>query len=148
MRVILRENIRNLGSTGDIVKVSDGYARNFLLPRRLVAVADERNVTQLEHFKRVLSAKRAQQKEASRGIAEKLSAQEVTLSRKVGKNDKLFGSVTSSDVAEALTQAGFEVEKTQVQIKEPIKKLGVHSVEIKLDTDVFASVKVWVVKEE
>jgi large subunit ribosomal protein L9 len=148
MLVILRENVENLGRTGDVVKVSDGYARNFLLPRKLVLEAEEGNVKALEHHKRTLEKKRQVQKEASEALAKKLSEFSCNISRKVGDQDKLFGSVSTSDIAEVLKKAGYEVEKHYIQLAAPIKTLGVHPVTIKLDQDVVATVKVWVVKEE
>src|SRR3954467_12338448 len=98
MLVILRENVENLGSTGDVVKVSDGYARNYLLPRSLVVAADENNVASIEHHKRMLEKKRLAQRANSQELAKKLEEFSCTISRKVGEQDKLFGSVSSSDV--------------------------------------------------
>ncbi len=148
MLVILRESIENLGGTGDLVKVSDGYARNYLLPRNLVIEADEGNVALLEHHKRALEKKRLSERKGAEEVAKKLAEFSCTISKKVGEHEKLFGSVSSADVAAALNQAGFKVEKRQVQMGEPIKKLGVHPVTLKLDNDVVATVKVWVVKDE
>ncbi len=148
MLVILQENVENLGRTGDVVKVTDGYARNFLLPRRLVVQADEKNVAAMEHQKRLLEKKRLAQKASAEDLAKKLGEFSCTLSRKVGENDKLFGSVSAGDVAEALKKAGFTVDKRSVHLENPIKTLGVHPVTVRLEPEVFATVKVWVVKEE
>ena len=148
MQVILRENVENLGRIGDIVKVTDGYARNYLLPRNLVSIADEKNVAQIEHHKRALEKKRMAQRGASEELAKKLADFSINVARKVGENDKLFGSVTVNDVAEALKKAGYTIDRHSIQLDHPIKALGVHPVTIKLDTDVEAKVKVWVVKEE
>lgn len=148
MLVLLRENVENLGRIGDVVKVSDGYARNFLLPRRLVVEADEGNLKAVESHKKSLEKKRLAQKTTSEEIAKRLSDFSCTIVRKVGENDKLFGSVSANDVAESLKRAGFPVERRWVHIEHPIKALGVHPVSVKLDTDVTATVKVWVVKEE
>ena len=147
MLVILRENVENLGRTGDVVKVSDGYARNFLLPRNLVVFADEKNVTYIEHHKRMLEKKRSAQKADAEALAKKLEEFSCTISRKVGENDRLFGSVTSSDVSDALKKAGFHVEKRTISLEFPIKALGVHPVTIRLEPEVSATLKVWVVKE-
>lgn len=147
MKVILRENVENLGKTGDIVKVSDGYARNYLLPRNLVYVADEKNMTAVEHHKKSLAKKRERETTEARDVAKKLEQFSCTISRKVGENEKIFGSVTSSDIAEALEKGGFRVDRRQVQLGEPIKQLGVLTVPVKLGTDVTAQVKVWVVQE-
>lgn len=148
MLVILRENVENLGRIGDVVKVSDGYARNFLVPRNLVVAADEKNIKAIEHHKRSLERKRLAQRASSEELAQKLADFSCTLSRKVGDNDKLFGSVTVTDIADALKKAGFQVEKRSIQVPSPIKTLGVHPVTVKLDHDITATVKVWVVKEE
>jgi large subunit ribosomal protein L9 len=148
MQVILRENVENLGRIGDIVKVSDGYARNFLLPRGLVIAADEANKAAIEHHKKGLEKKRLAQRSQSEELVKKLVDFSVTIARKVGEHDKLFGSVSSNDIAEALKAGGFTVEKRSIHIETPIKSLGVHPVSVKLDTDVSATVKVWVVKEE
>jgi large subunit ribosomal protein L9 len=147
MLVILRENVENLGRIGDVVKVSDGYARNFLLPRKLVAAADEKNVTALEHQRRTLEKKRQAQKATSLELAQRLADFSCTISRKVGENDKLFGSVSNNDIAEALKKAGFAVDRRSVQLEGALKTLGVHPVTIRLDTDVEATVKVWIVKD-
>jgi len=147
MLVILRENVENLGLIGDVVKVPDGYARNFLLPRKLVMQADENNVAQIEQQKKALEKRRLAVKAASQELATKLTEVSVTIHRKVGEHDKLFGSVSAGDIAEELKKAGYTVERRKVHIEHPIKTLGVHPVSVKLDTDIVATVKVWVVKE-
>ncbi len=148
MQVILKENVENLGQTGDIVRVSSGYARNFLLPNGLVALANERNLAQVEHQKRVLERKRAAEKGNALELAKKIEAFSCTITRKVGKNDKLFGSVTPSDIIEELLKAGLQVNKGSVVLKEPLKSLGVHTVGVRIQQDVTAQLKVWVAKEE
>jgi large subunit ribosomal protein L9 len=148
MLVILRENVENLGRTGDVVKVSDGYARNFLLPRNLVVAADEKNVAAIEHHKKSLEKKRLEQRSASQDMAKRLGDFSCTISRKVGEKDKLFGSVSTQDIADALKAGGYKVDKRWIELGNPIKTLGVHEVTLKLDTDVTATMKVWVVKEE
>ena len=148
MLVILRENVENLGRTGEVVKVTDGYARNYLLPRNMVVAADENNVAAIEHHKKSLEKKRMAQKAVSEELAKKLSDLSCTISRKVGENDKIFGSVSTSDIADAMKKAGFDVEKRTIQMGNPIKTLGVHTVTVKLEPEVTANVKVWVVKEE
>ncbi len=147
MKVILRENIESLGKTGDIVRVSDGYARNFLLPRKLVSIADEKNVKAIEHHKKELQKKRAKDKKSAEEIAKKMEAFSCTITRKVGEKEKLFGSVTTTDIAGALVKGGFEVDRRHIQLTEPIKQLGVHNVSVKLSGEVIAQVKVWVVQE-
>ncbi len=148
MLVILRENVENLGRIGDVVKVSDGYARNFLLPRSLVVAADEANVAAIEHHKKALEKKRLAQRGVAQELAKKLAEVSCTISRKVGENEKIFGSVSTGDIADTLKKAGYSVEKRSIQIDTPIKTLGVHTVSVKLEPEVTASLKVWVVKEE
>jgi large subunit ribosomal protein L9 len=147
MQVILRENVANLGRVGDIVKVSDGYARNYLLPRNLVFIADEANVRAIEHHKRGLEKKRQEMKSQAQAQADKLAGVSVTIARKVGEHDKLFGSVSTGDIAEALEKAGHAVERRLIIVADPIKTLGAHTVTVRLLPDVTAAVKVMVVKE-
>src|SRR4051812_38057901 len=148
MLVILRENVENLGRIGDVVKVSDGYARNFLLPRNLVVPADENNVKALEQQKKALEKRRQISRAASEQTAQKLADFSLTISRKVGEGDKLFGSVSNADIAEALKKAGYTVDKRAIHLDAPLKTLGVHPVSVRLEPEVTASVKVWIVKEE
>jgi len=147
MKVILRENIENLGKIGDVVKVSDGYARNFLLPRKLVILADENNIQSMEHHKQALARKRYRDTKEASEVAKKLEAFSCTIGRKVGENEKLYGSVTSADVAEALAKGGFHVNRRQISLPEPIRQLGVTTVPVKLAPEVTAQLKVWVVQE-
>lgn len=148
MLVILRENVKNLGSIGDVVKVTDGYARNFLLPRGLVVAAEENNVAIIEHHKKALEKKRLAQSAVSNELAKKLSEFSVNIARKVGEHDKLFGSVTTSDIADALKAGGYSIDKRDIKLEGGLKTLGVHPVTISLPQGVEATVKVWVVKEE
>jgi len=148
MLVILRENIENLGHIGDVVKVSDGYARNFLLPRHLVVVAEEKNVAAIEHEKKLLEKKRMAQQAVARELAQKLEQVTCTISRKVGEHDKLFGSVGATDIAASLKAAGYTVEKRAINLSSPIRTLGMHTVTLKLDSEVTANLKVQVAKEE
>ncbi|MEW6057190.1 MAG: 50S ribosomal protein L9, partial [Bdellovibrionota bacterium] len=135
------------GKTGDIVRVSDGYARNYLLPRNLVIVADEQNVKAIDHHQKSLARKREKEKKDFQEVAKKLEQFSCTIARKVGENEKLFGSVSNGDIADALVKGGFSVERRQIQLPEPIKQLGVYTVPVRLSTDVSAQVKVWVVQE-
>lgn len=148
MMVILRENIDHLGRIGDVVKVSDGYARNFLLPRKLCEVADHGNLARVDHQKKILEKKRLAEKSGAEELAKKVSDHSCTITRKVAEKDKLFGSVTTNDIADQLAKAGFTISKSQIQLDAPIKALGVHSVTVKLQPDVTATLKVWVVKQE
>ena len=147
MLVILKENVENLGRIGEVVKVTDGYARNFLIPKKLVVAANENNMMAIEHQKKMLEKKRNLEKLSAEELAKKISAFTCNISRKTGEKDKLFGSVTTSDIADTLKAGGIEVEKRSIHMKEPIKALGVHNVEIRLLPEVVASLKVWVVKE-
>jgi large subunit ribosomal protein L9 len=147
MLVVLKENVENLGRIGEVVKVANGYARNFLIPNRLVAPANENNVAQIEHQKKMLEKKRSAEKLSAEELAKKIAGFTCNISRKTGEKDKLFGSVTSTDIAEALKAGGIEIEKRSIHMKDAIKALGVHNVEIRLLPEVTANLKVWVVKE-
>ena len=147
MLVILKENVDNLGRIGDVVKVADGYARNFLIPHKMVVAANENNLTAIEHQKKMLEKKRAGEKLGAEELSKKIAAFTCNISRKTGEKDKLFGSVTTGDIADALKAGGIEVEKRSIHMKDPIKALGVHTVEIRLLPEVTANLKVWVVKE-
>ncbi len=148
MLVILRENIVHLGHTGEVVKVSDGYARNYLLPRNLVVTADEKSIASIEHHKKMLEKKRQVEKVVAQGLAKKLEEFSCTITRKVGENDRLFGSVSSADIADVLKNGGFEVDKRSISLASPIKALGMYTVSVKLDSEISTTLKVSVVKEE
>jgi large subunit ribosomal protein L9 len=130
------------------VKVADGYARNFLIPNKKVVAANQNNLSAIEHQKKMLEKKRAAEKQSAEEISKKIAAFTCNISRKVGEKDKLFGSVTANDIADALQAGGISIEKRLIHIKDPIKALGVHTVEIKLLPEVVTNLKVWVVKEE
>lgn len=147
MLVILRENVENLGKIGDLVKVSSGFARNYLLPRRLVMVADEGNVKQLENQKKILQKRQLAQKATSQELAQRLAGFSCTIKKKVGENDKLFGSVSASEILDELVKAGFPIERRMIHLAEPIRSLGVHEVNVRIQTEVSTVLKVWVVKE-
>ena len=142
MKVILREDVDNLGKSGELVTVKDGYGRNFLLPRKLAVLASAQNIRQLEHEKSVATARDAKKKGAAEDQAKKVGAVAVTLKRKVGEQDKLFGSVTALDIAEALAAAGQKLDRRMIHLPEPLRTVGTHEVEIKLHRDVTAKVKV------
>lgn len=147
LQVILNEDVQHLGHVGEIVTVADGYARNYLLPRKLALIASQRNVRQLEHTRRLVDVKAVQQIRTAQDLAKKLNEVSVTIARTVGEEDKLFGSVTNRDIAEAIAKEGHEIDRRAVILNQPIKSLGVYTVEIKLRGDVKAAVKVWVVAE-
>lgn len=147
MRVILREDVHNLGKSGELVNVKDGFGRNFLLPRKMAVLANEQNVRQLEHEKGVIAARQAKLKSGAEEQSKKLGGIQVKIARKVGEHDKLFGSVTALDIAESLSAAGQKVDRRSIHLPEPIKALGTFDVEIRLHHDVHAKIKVEVVKE-
>jgi large subunit ribosomal protein L9 len=147
MEVILREHVDNLGKRGEIVKVADGYARNYLLPRKLALLATEGNKKQIERERAKLDAKEAEDKKIAEAMAERLAMLEIVIPRKVGETDALYGSVTTADIAEALAAKGFDVDRRKLQLAEPIKKIGEVEVPVKLNRDVTARVKVNVVAE-
>ncbi len=147
MEVILREHVDNLGQRGEIVKVADGYARNYLLPRKLALVATEGNKKQIERERAKFDAREAEERNVAEAVAVRMGNVEVVLSRKVGETEALYGSVTSADIAGALADKGFDVDRRKLQLSEPIKTLGEFDVPIKLHRDVTATIKVKVVAE-
>ena len=147
MEVILREHVEHLGRRGEIVKVADGYARNYLLPRKLALLATEGNKKQIERERAKLEAHEAEEKKVAEAIADRMANLEVVIARKVGETEALYGSVTTADVAEALAAKGFDIDRRKIQMTEPIKKLGDFDLPIKLQREVVATVKVRVVAE-
>jgi large subunit ribosomal protein L9 len=147
MEVILREHVDNLGRRGEIVKVADGYARNYLLPRKLALLATEGNKQRIERERARLDAKEAEEKKIAEAMAARMGDAEVQIARRVGETEALYGSVTVSDIAEALRAKGFDFDRRKIQLQEPIKKLGEFDVPIRLQRDVTVSVKVKVVAE-
>ena len=142
MEVILIEDVPNLGSVGDIVKVKPGFARNYLLPRALAVVADNRNRHVLEHQKRVVADKRERERRQNETLAQKLGGLRLTIKARAGEEGKLFGSVTNIDVERALIDAGFEVERRRIRLDEPIKSVGEHTVPVHLSVGVDARLTV------
>jgi len=147
MKVILQKDVPALGDAGDIKEVAEGYARNYLLPNKLVIVANESSKKAVEHQKKLIRIKKDKRKKASEGIAGSISGLEITIPAQVGEEGKLFGSITSMDIAKQLKEKGFTVDKRKIQLDAPIKQEGEYTVSIKLDEGVSASVKVIVVKE-
>jgi large subunit ribosomal protein L9 len=148
MQVILRDDMDNLGKSGEVVNVKPGYARNFLLPRGHAIKATESDVKRVEHEKRVIAARTAKLSKEAQAEADKLSQVSVSIARAVGEEDKLYGSVTTRDIAEALAEKGVKVDSKKIHLDEPLKALGMTEVQIKLGRGVNATIKVWVVKEE
>lgn len=148
MEVILREHVDNVGNRGEIVRVADGYARNYLLPRKLALPVTDANRRQIERERKVVEAREAGEKAAAVALAGRLSAVECAIARRVGEKDTLYGSVTTADIAECLAAQKLDIDKRKIQLAEPIKHLGEFSVPVKLYGDVTANVKVNVVKEQ
>lgn len=147
MKLILREDVDNLGKTGEIVTVKPGYGRNFLLPRKLAVLASDKNMKALEHDRAVITARQAKLKGAAQEQAKALEGVQLRITRKVGEQDKLYGSVTTLDVAEQLAAKGHKLDRRTIHLPEPIKTIGSHEVEIRLHRDVVAKVKLEVAKE-
>ena len=148
MEVILKEDVAKLGSAGDVVKVAEGYGRNFLLPRKLAIEASKGNKAVIEQMKASAARKSAGQKAEAEQLAKQFDNVSLEFTRKVGEKDHLFGSVTSSDLADALAKQGFDIDRRKIQLDEPLKSLGEYDVPIKLHRDVTARFKVTVKKEE
>jgi large subunit ribosomal protein L9 len=147
MKVILREDVENLGRGGELVDVKPGYGRNYLLPRGLAVVANPKNIREIEHQKAVASAKAAKMKASAEALAKRLSDTPLTLKRKAGEQEKLFGSVTAMDLAEALAQRGLAIDRRSIDLGEPIKTLGDFEVPVKLHHEVVGKVRVKVEAE-
>ncbi len=142
MKVILREDVDNLGKGGELVEVRPGYGRNFLIPRGLAVMANAKNVRELEHQKKVAEAKAAKLKQSAEAVAKRLAETPISLKRKVGEQDKLYGSVTALDVVEALAARGLQIDRRSVDLAEPLKTVGDHEVPVKLHREVIGKVKV------
>ncbi|HTP50568.1 MAG TPA: 50S ribosomal protein L9 [Anaeromyxobacteraceae bacterium] len=147
MKLILREDVENLGKGGELVEVKPGYGRNFLIPRGLAVVANPKNMRDIEHQKAVASAKAAKLKASAEAVAKRLAETPVALKRKVGEQDKLYGSVTAMDVAEALAARGLQIDRRSIDLSEPIKTVGDFEVGVKLHSEVVGKVKVKVEPE-
>ena len=148
MQIILQEDVEKLGNRGQVVTVAEGYARNFLLPRELALEATPGNMKRLEKMRAAFAKKEATEKESAQTLAELLATVTLTISRKAGENDQLFGSVTSGDVAEALAAQGYTLEKRKIVLAEPLKLVGEYQIPVKLFREISANVKVIVKKEE
>jgi large subunit ribosomal protein L9 len=147
MEIILRQAVENLGKPGDVVKVKSGYARNYLLPHGLAYEATPGNLKRIQQERDRLEAAENDRRTSAQGLAEKLEQVSLTFSARVGEEGKLFGSVTSTDIAQQLEAQGFRIEKRQIDLHEPIKALGVYRVPVRLHADVKPEVRVWVIKQ-
>jgi len=148
MQVILREDVDKLGKIGDLVKVADGYARNFLVPKMKAIEATPKNMHAMEHAKKMVADRIRKMKKSAAAEAEQMKGLAVTLKAKVGEEGKLFGSVTSMDIAEAVKAQGIELDKRKISLEEPIKRIGEYTVSVKLHSDVHVDIKVNVIAED
>ncbi len=148
MEVILKEDVQKLGHRGDVVKVADGYGRNYLLPKKLAIEATAGNKKVIEQMKASAVRKAQKDKADAEALAKQFEGASVTITRRAGEQDQLFGSVTSSDIAAELEKKGFQVDRRKIELDQPIKTVGDHNVSIRLFRDVSATVKVTVAKEE
>jgi len=147
MEVILREHVDHLGRRGDLVKVADGYARNYLLPRKLALLATDGNRKQIERERAKFDIKELEEQKSAQAVADRMANVEIEISRKVGETEALYGSVTSADVAEALAAKGFELDRRKLHLPDPIKRLGEYEVPVRLHRDVTVKLKVRVVAD-
>jgi large subunit ribosomal protein L9 len=147
MEVILRDHVEHVGQRGEIVKVADGYARNYLLPRKLALEATDANRKRVERERKIVEARESEERGAAEGIATRLQALELSIARKVGENDQMYGSVTNGDIADLLKAKGFDIDRRKILLPDALKTLGESSVPVKLHRDVTAQVRVTIVKE-
>jgi len=148
MKVLLQADVESLGAAGQIVSVKPGYARNYLLPKKLAVVADEKNVRVFEHLKRQTEEKIRKIRKAAETLSEKLSQLTLQIPCKVGEEGKLFGSVTNMQISDALKKAGFDIDRKKIIIEQPMKVLGSYEVKVKLEGNVTANLKIELIKEE
>ena len=146
MKIILLSDVENLGESGDVITVNPGYARNKLIPQGLALRASNRNIAVTNEKKRVATAKLERENQALNVLAKKLSKVEITIEVKVGDEEKMFGSITNKDIHKELIDKGFELEKNQISIEEPIKALGIYHINVKISKDITSDVKLYVIK--
>ena len=147
MEVILREHVDNLGRRGDVVKVAEGYARNYLLPRKLALPVSDNNKRQIERERKLAEARDMEEKSAAEAIAIRLTQLEIEIPRRVGEHDALYGSVTTADIAQALKDKGFDIDKRKIALPEPLKALGESMIPVKIHREVTAQIRVKVVAQ-
>ena len=148
MQLILKEDVHNLGKSGELVTVKDGYGRNFLLPQGKAVAATRKNVAQLDHEKKLIAARNAKLLKDAQSVADRLASLEITLQRQAGAEDKLFGSITARDIEEALAEKGVKLDRRKIVMPDAIRSLGVYTLDIKLSPEVVGKIKVWVVAKE
>lgn len=147
MKIILKKTLEKIGGAGEVVQVKDGYARNFLIPQGFASLATPGMIKAWEFEKKSIVKREQTKKSAAQELADKLSKIDITVPVTVGEEDKMYGSVTSQQIADLINEKGFEIDKRKIELETPIKALGTYEVSIKLHTEVNATVKVWVVKE-
>ena len=147
MKVILKDDVRNLGNMGQVVNVADGYARNYLVPRGLAVEASTKNIKSIEHEKRIIQEKAKKIKRSAEELSDSISKLTLVIKANAGEEGKLFGSVTTMDIAELLKNEGFEIDKKKISIEEPIKRLGTHTVNVKIHPEIITNVTVQVEQE-
>ncbi len=147
MKVILKEDIKKLGNMGQIVNVTDGFARNYLVPRGLAVEASTKNMKALQHEQKIIQEKAKKMKESLQEFSERLSKMTLTIKAKAGEEGKLFGSVTSMDIAEHLKQEGVDIDRKKISLEEPIKRLGTHTVKVHLHPDISPQITLHVIEE-
>ncbi len=147
MKVVLKDDVKNIGKMGQIIDVADGYARNYLVPRGLASEANTKNIKALEHEKRIIEKKAKKIKNSAQEQSNKISAMTFTIKAKAGDEGKLFGSVTTMDIAELLQKEGIEIDKKKISLDEPIKRLGSYSVNVKIHPEISIQLKVEVIQE-
>lgn len=148
MKVLLQSDVESLGTAGQIVNVSPGYARNYLLPKKMAVIADEKNVRVFEHLKRQTEEKIKKMRKAAETLSEKLSQLTLQIPCRVGEEGKLFGSITTMQIADVLKKHGFDIDRKKIVIEQPMKVLGNYEVKVKLEGNVTANVKIELIKEE
>jgi large subunit ribosomal protein L9 len=148
MQVILREDVEHLGKSGELVTVRPGYGRNYLIPQGLAVLATEKNVARLNHEKRLISARNARLLKDAQAVADKLGAIEVAIQRQAGEEDKIFGSVSTRDIEEALREKGLPIDRKKIVLGEPIRTLNIYTLDVKLTHNMMNKIKVWVVAKK
>jgi len=147
MEVILRDHVDNVGNRGDVVKVADGYARNYLLPRNLALPATDANKQRIARERKIVESREAEERVAAEAIADRLAALDLQVARKVGDNDQMYGSVTNADIADLIAGKGFQVDRRKILLPDPLRALGESHVPVKLHRDVTVQIKVTIVRE-
>lgn len=147
MKVILTADVDKLGKAGDTLEVKDGFARNYLIPKKLAIAATSKNLNQLEHQKRIIQARENKKRQSAQALKEQIEKLSLTITCKVGESDRLFGSVTAMDIAKALEKENIKLDKRRIKLEEPLKTLGVYNIPIHLEKDIEATLKLWLVKE-